>query len=59
MYIGQIKEILVSSDDKHTVVYIALQLFSFGATLHPSVHLPCLSLTDDRVVVTGLVSITS
>ncbi|KAG2143512.1 uncharacterized protein EDB93DRAFT_1241410 [Suillus bovinus] len=29
------------------------QLFAFADTLHPSVHLPCLNLLDDEVVVTA------
>ncbi|OJA17351.1 hypothetical protein AZE42_13066, partial [Rhizopogon vesiculosus] len=51
MGIGRIREILISSDDHDNVSHIALQLFAFADTLHPSVHLPCLNLLDDEVVV--------
>ncbi|KAG1879856.1 hypothetical protein F4604DRAFT_1923063 [Suillus subluteus] len=50
MYIGCIQEILISSDDHQTVEHVALQCFAFTETLHPSLHLPCLDLTDDEVV---------
>ncbi|KAG1728357.1 hypothetical protein EDD22DRAFT_742551, partial [Suillus occidentalis] len=53
MEIGRIREILMSSDDHDNVSHIALQRFAFADTLHPSVHLPCLNLLDDEVVVTA------
>jgi hypothetical protein len=46
----------MSSDDHDNVSHIALQRFAFADTLHPSVHLPCLNLLDDEVVVTAAVS---
>ncbi|KAG2130585.1 hypothetical protein BD769DRAFT_1297329, partial [Suillus cothurnatus] len=46
--------ILVSSDDCQTAEHIALQLFTFADTLHPSLHLPCLTLTDNEVVVASI-----
>ncbi|KAG2120870.1 uncharacterized protein F5147DRAFT_563279, partial [Suillus discolor] len=51
MGIGRIHEILISPEDHKTVIHVALQLFTFLDTLHASVHLPCLNLTDDEVVV--------
>lgn len=56
MYIGRIREILISSDDHETVECVALQHFVFTETLHPSLHLPCLDLTDNEVVLSATVS---
>ncbi|KAG1749584.1 hypothetical protein EDD22DRAFT_958012 [Suillus occidentalis] len=53
-HIGRVREILVSSDDRQTAEHIALQLFTFADTLHPSLHLPCLTLTDNEVVAAGI-----
>ncbi|KAG2752138.1 hypothetical protein P692DRAFT_201687974, partial [Suillus brevipes Sb2] len=50
MLIGRIREILISHDIDKTVGHVALQVFSFGPTLHPSVFLPCLDLTKDKIV---------
>ncbi|KAG1871493.1 hypothetical protein F4604DRAFT_1681597 [Suillus subluteus] len=54
MCVGRIREILISSKDPNTVVHVGLQLFSFTDTLHSSIHLPCLNLTDDKVVTTAM-----
>jgi hypothetical protein len=56
MYIGHIQEILISSDDHQTVEHVALQCFAFTKTLHPSLHVPCLDLTDDKVVLSATIS---
>ncbi|KAG2346414.1 hypothetical protein BDR05DRAFT_878375 [Suillus weaverae] len=53
MCIGRIREILLSPEDPNTVVHVGLQLFSFTDTLHASINLPCLNLTDDEVVTTA------
>ncbi|KAG1736269.1 hypothetical protein EDD22DRAFT_745936, partial [Suillus occidentalis] len=53
MCVGRVREILLSPEDPNTVVHIGLQLFSFADTLHTSVNLPCLNLTDDEVVTTA------
>ncbi|KAG1803360.1 hypothetical protein EV424DRAFT_1331009, partial [Suillus variegatus] len=53
-YIGRIRKILVSSDYHQTAEHIALQVFTFADTLHPSLHLPCLTLTDNEVVSAGI-----
>lgn len=56
MLIGRILEILISHDIDKTVDHVALQVFSFGPTLHPSVFLPCLDLTKDEIVSMAAVS---
>ncbi|KAG1882392.1 hypothetical protein F4604DRAFT_1921570 [Suillus subluteus] len=50
MSIGRICEILVSHNIHKTVDHVALQVFSFGPTLHPSIFLPCLNLAKDEIV---------
>ncbi|KAG1836865.1 hypothetical protein DFJ58DRAFT_846707 [Suillus subalutaceus] len=52
--IGRIREILVSSQDGQTADHVTLQLFTFAAALHPSLHLPCIDLTDNEMVSTGI-----
>ncbi|KAG1872268.1 hypothetical protein F4604DRAFT_1881049 [Suillus subluteus] len=54
LYIGRIREILVSSWDSQTADHVALQLFTFAAALHPSLHLPCIDLTNNEMVSTGI-----
>ncbi|KAH7919605.1 hypothetical protein BV22DRAFT_968262, partial [Leucogyrophana mollusca] len=49
--VGRIREILISPSDGKTVEYVAIQLFSFSAALHPSLYLPCLELGDEEVAV--------
>jgi hypothetical protein len=56
MCVGRVHEILSSPEDLNTVVHVGLQLFSFADTLHASVNLPCLNLTDDEVVTTAAVN---
>ncbi|KAG2145797.1 hypothetical protein DEU56DRAFT_708851, partial [Suillus clintonianus] len=51
--VGRVCEILLSFENPNTVVHVGLQIFSFADTLHHSVHLPCLNLTDDEVVTTA------
>ncbi|KAG1866336.1 hypothetical protein C8R48DRAFT_672094 [Suillus tomentosus] len=53
MCVGRVREILLSPEDLNTVVHVGLQLFSFADTLHASINLPCLNLTDDEVVTTA------
>lgn len=49
--IGRIKEILVSTNPAHNVEFIVLQLFVFAPSLHPQLHLPCLTWLEEEVVV--------
>lgn len=35
--------------------HVTLQLFTFAAALHLTLHLPCINLTDDEMVSTGVV----
>jgi hypothetical protein len=56
MCIGRIREILILSDNNETVEHVALQHFAFMETLHPSLYLPCLDLTDNEVVLSAAVS---
>lgn len=56
MSIGRICEILISPDTGTTVERVALQHFSFGPALHPSLFLPCLKLMSDEIVLTAAVS---
>lgn len=49
--IGRIIEILIDSTHQWTATHIALQVFHFSATLHPTLHLPCLQPSDEKVVV--------
>ncbi|KAG1894191.1 uncharacterized protein F5891DRAFT_1195457 [Suillus fuscotomentosus] len=53
MSIGRICEILVSPNTGTTVERVALQHFSFGPALHPSLFLPCLELMSDEIVLTA------
>ncbi|KAG2130194.1 uncharacterized protein EDB93DRAFT_1332111 [Suillus bovinus] len=54
MSIGRIREILISHGTSSTVDHVALQVFSFRPTLHPSIFLPCLDLTEDETVSTAM-----
>lgn len=54
--IGRVVEILIDNAYCRAVSHIALQLFTFGPILHPSLHLPCLDLSDEKVVVVSGVS---
>jgi hypothetical protein len=56
--IGCIREILISTATLHSVAFVALQVFSFMPAHHPLLHLPCLLLTDEELVVSGMVSFT-
>ncbi|KAG2089051.1 uncharacterized protein F5147DRAFT_587351 [Suillus discolor] len=56
MYIGRIREILILSSDHLKVEHVALQCFSFTETLHPSLHLPCLDLTNNEVFLSAAIS---
>ncbi|KIM68349.1 hypothetical protein SCLCIDRAFT_105912, partial [Scleroderma citrinum Foug A] len=49
--IGHIKEILVSTNPARNVEFIVLQLFVFAPSLHPQLHLPCLTRLEEEVVV--------
>ncbi|KAF8840947.1 hypothetical protein BDN67DRAFT_1048545, partial [Paxillus ammoniavirescens] len=51
--IGRVVEILIDDAYRRAISYIALQLFTFGPALHPSLHLPCLDLSGEKVVVTS------
>ncbi|KAI6017560.1 hypothetical protein BKA83DRAFT_4015195, partial [Pisolithus microcarpus] len=48
--VGRIVEILIRDTVQRNIAYVAIQAFSFSI-LHPSLHLPCLELTDDKFVV--------
>ncbi|KAH7928239.1 hypothetical protein BV22DRAFT_974816, partial [Leucogyrophana mollusca] len=49
--IGRIREILLSAD--RTVEHVALQPFALRPTLHSTLHLPCLELMKEEVVVSA------
>ncbi|KIK24423.1 hypothetical protein PISMIDRAFT_98570, partial [Pisolithus microcarpus 441] len=53
--VGRIVEILIRDTVQRNIAYVAIQAFSFSI-LHPSLHLPCLELTDDKFVVSPDVS---
>ncbi|KAI5995587.1 hypothetical protein EDD15DRAFT_2134054, partial [Pisolithus albus] len=48
--VGRIVEILIRDTVQRSVAHVAIQVFSFSI-LHPSIHLPCLELTDNKLVV--------
>ncbi|KAG2121101.1 hypothetical protein DEU56DRAFT_708530, partial [Suillus clintonianus] len=48
--IGRVREILMSNSCQD-VRHVAIQKFTFGPALHPSLHLPTLELTDHEVVI--------
>jgi hypothetical protein len=54
--IGRVVEVLIDNAYARAVSYVALQLFTFGPTLHPLLHLPCLDLSDEKVVASSGVS---
>jgi len=58
-HIGRIREILISTTDKNSVAFVTLQVFSFMPERHPLLHLPCLLLGDEELVVSGMVSLTT
>ena len=50
--IGRIKEVIAALDlKKPRASHIALQVFKFLPALHPTLHVPCLELTNECVVV--------
>ncbi|KAI9463504.1 hypothetical protein HD554DRAFT_2124595 [Boletus coccyginus] len=49
--IGRVLEILIDDAHHRVVTHVAIQLFEFEPTLHPSLHVPRLRLTDHKVVV--------
>ncbi|KAG1907705.1 uncharacterized protein F5891DRAFT_1124569 [Suillus fuscotomentosus] len=51
--IGRIREILIATAPGHSVAFVALQTFSFMPARHPLLHLPCLLLTDEELIVSG------
>ena len=51
--IGQISEILLTSEGPRVIKHITLRLLSFKDTLHPLVQLPILELTDEEVMIHG------
>ena len=55
--VGRVLEILI--DDAHhcVVMHVAIQLFEFEPTLHPSLHVLRLRMTDQKVVIPCLVSL--
>ncbi|KAI6138558.1 hypothetical protein BKA82DRAFT_158153 [Pisolithus tinctorius] len=48
--VGRIIEVLIRNAFHRNVVHVAIQVLSFSA-LHPLIHLPCLELSDDKIVV--------
>ena len=57
--IGRVLEILIDDAFRHTVSHIAIQLFTFAPNLHPLLHLPCIELSNETIMVNASVSITS
>ncbi|KAG2150281.1 uncharacterized protein EDB93DRAFT_1240307 [Suillus bovinus] len=53
-HIGHIREILIATAPGHSVAFVALQTFSFMPARHPLLHLPCLLLTDEELIVSGM-----
>ncbi|KIK80898.1 hypothetical protein PAXRUDRAFT_28036 [Paxillus rubicundulus Ve08.2h10] len=49
--IGRIREILLSPDHERNARFVAIQLFSLTPMLHPTLHSPCLELTNEEVIV--------
>ncbi|KAN0085722.1 hypothetical protein V8E55_006856 [Tylopilus felleus] len=49
--IGRIREILIGDPLSCAVSHVAVQLFTFAPNLHPLLHLPCVVLTDETIVV--------
>ena len=49
--IGRIKEVIALDLKKPRASHIALQVFKFLPALHPTLHVPCLELTNECVVV--------
>ena len=49
--IGRIKEVIALDAIKSHASHIALQVFKFLPTLHGTLHVPCLELTDECVIV--------
>ncbi|KAF8840259.1 hypothetical protein BDN67DRAFT_880617, partial [Paxillus ammoniavirescens] len=52
-HIGCIHEILLSPNHERNARFIAIQLFSLTPMLHPTLHSPCLELTNEEVIVSG------
>ena len=49
--IGRIKEVIALNAMKSHASHIALQVFKFLPTLHVTLHVPCMELTDECVIV--------
>ena len=49
--IGRIKEVIALDATKPHASHIALEVFKFLLTLHVMLHVPCLELTDEHVIV--------
>ncbi|KAF8417184.1 hypothetical protein L210DRAFT_3616068 [Boletus edulis BED1] len=49
--IGRVCEILIGDPLGRIVSHVATQLFTFAPELHPLLHLPCVELSDETVVV--------
>ena len=55
--VGRILEILISDPNCCSVTHVAIQLFKFESALHPTLHLPKLCLTAQKVVVSCTISV--
>lgn len=54
--IGCVLEILIGMTDKQAVEHVAIQLLQFSPTLHSKLHLPCLTLVENKRVICPSVS---
>lgn len=54
--IGRIREILISDPLCRVVSHVAVQLFTFAPNLHPLLHMPCVELSNETIVVHPSVS---
>lgn len=54
--IGRVREILIGDPLGRVVSHVAIQLFTFASDLHPLLHLPCVELGNETVVVHPSVS---
>ncbi|KAI5995504.1 hypothetical protein EDD15DRAFT_2365685 [Pisolithus albus] len=52
--VGRVCEILITNAHESIVEHVAIQLYEFELTLHPTLHVPRLRLTDQKIVVSWM-----
>lgn len=54
--IGRVVEILTPQDDHHKVSHVTIQLFHIAPRRHEHLRAPCLTLLDEKLVISAKVS---